>query len=140
MQEITIRLANKFYCVSLTQLLHMYAILGNSSKLGRETCRNPGRCCGQNKVSYIYLHRGYVDHSNSHLVWIHVSLTFGITLRQISHRYRRSARQKKSTYIPIIETPVQNDSVPRNASVNSRQVCLTILTKFVRAVNSKTPL
>jgi len=41
------RLANKFYCVSMTQLLHMYATPGNSSKLGRETCRNHGRHCGQ---------------------------------------------------------------------------------------------
>jgi len=77
--------------------------------------------------------------SNSHLVWIHVSLTFGITLRQISHRYRRSARQKKIIYTNIIETPVQNDSVPRNASLNSRWVCLTIFTKFVLAASSERP-
>ena len=100
----------------------MYATPGNSSKLEHETCRNIGRRYVQHKFFYIWSHRGYVNHSNSHLVllWIHVSLMFGITLRQISHRYRRSARQKKIIYINLIETPVQNGSVPRNASVNSR--------------------
>jgi len=57
------RLANKFYCVSLTQLLHTYAIPGNSSKLERATCRNLGRHCGQHKFCYLYSRRGYVDHS-----------------------------------------------------------------------------
>jgi len=47
------RLANKFYCVSLTPLLHSYAIPGNSSKLERATCRNPGRLCGQHDFYYI---------------------------------------------------------------------------------------
>jgi len=120
MQEIIIVLPVSSIVSSLTQLLHMYATPGNSSKLGRETCRNPGRYCGQHKVSYIYSHRGYVIHSHLVLLWIHVSLTFGITLRQISHRYRRSARQKKIIHIDNIETIVQNGSVPRNASVNSR--------------------
>jgi len=125
------RLANKFYCVSLTQLLHMYATPGNSSKLENETCRNIGRRCVQHKFHYIWSHRGYVKDSNSHLGWIHVSLTFGITLQKISHRYRRSARQKKIIYINIIEKPVQNNSVPRNASVNSR--CLSDYTYQIRS-------
>jgi len=47
-----------FYCVSLTQLLHMYATPGNSSKLEHETCRNVGRRCVQHKIYYIYSRRG----------------------------------------------------------------------------------
>jgi hypothetical protein len=117
----------------------MYATPGNSNKLEHETCRNIGRRCVQHKFYYIYSHRGCVIDWNSHLVWIHISLTFGITLRQISYRYRRSARQKKIIHVDNIETIVQNGSVPRNASVNSRWVCLTILTKLDRAASSETP-
>jgi len=57
MQEIIIVLPISSI-VSMTQLLHMYATPGNSSKLGRETCRNPGRCYGRHKIYYIYSHRG----------------------------------------------------------------------------------
>jgi len=57
------RLANKFYCVSSTQLLHSYAIPGNSGKMERATCRNPGRHSGQHNFCYIYSRRDYVIHS-----------------------------------------------------------------------------
>jgi len=56
MQEITFVLPISFI-VSLTQLLHMYATPGNSSKLELETC-NVGRHCGRHKFYYIYSRRG----------------------------------------------------------------------------------
>jgi hypothetical protein len=49
------RLAFKFYCVSMTQLLQMYATLGNHSNWS--TLLAVIRC-GQHKIYYIYSHHG----------------------------------------------------------------------------------
>ena len=46
---------------------------------------------------------------------------------------------RRRLFINNIETLVQNASVHRNASGIARWVFLTTFTKFIRAVNSKTP-
>ena len=131
------RLANKFHCVSLTQLLHSYAIPGNSSKLERATCRNPGRHCGQHKFCYIYSHRGYVNY----LIWFYFGST---SVWRLELHYDKLIIDTDvvliRTYIDTIGTLVQNASVHRNAPGIARRVFLTIFTKFVEAVNSETPL
>jgi hypothetical protein len=49
------RLAFKFYCVSMTQLLHMNATLGNHSNWNTKLAVIR---CGRHKFCYLYSHHG----------------------------------------------------------------------------------